>query len=203
MIGMTVPTGLFRDKVKSLRQQFLDNGVETALRVDLASRSREELLRALRRFRGAYDLIAVKCLSERVAHVACRDRRVDLVFFDFENPRTRFNHALANLLQGAIEVNLASGIRNINSSIYAMITKGFSIAQEHNVKVVLSSGADRAEIIRSPIQIAALASTLGLSQRMALEGIGPTPMTILARNVKKREPGYVEEGVRVVLSTTR
>ena len=202
-IGLTVPTGLFRDKVKSLRQQFSDDSVETVMRVDLASRSREELLRALRRFRGAYDLIAVKCLNERVAHVACRDRRVDLVFFDFENPRMRFSHALANLLQGALEVNLASAIRNINSNVYSMISKGFSIAQEHNVKVVLSSGADRAEFIRSPIQIAALASALGLSQRVALEGIGPTPMAIVARNVKRREPGYVEEGVRVVLPAAR
>jgi RNase P/RNase MRP subunit p30 len=187
----------------SLRQHFSENGVETVLRVDLASRSREELLRSLRRFRSTYDLIAVKCLNERVAHVACRDRRVDIVFFDSENPRVRFNHALANLLRGAIEVNLAPAIRNINGSVYGMISKGFAIAQEHNVKVVLSSGADKAEMVRSPIQIAALASTLGLSQRMALEGIGPTPMSIVSEGVKRRGPGYVEEGVRVVLSTTR
>jgi RNase P/RNase MRP subunit p30 len=189
--------------VTSLRQLFSDNGVETVLRVDLASRSREELLRSLRRFRNSYDVIAVKCLNERVAHVACRDRRVDLVFFDFENPRIRFNHALANLLRGAIEVNLVSAIRNISGSVYGMISKGFTIAQEHNVKIVLSSGADKAEMIRSPIQIAALASTLGLSQRVALEGVARAPMSIVTENVKRRGPAYVEEGVRIVLSSTR
>jgi RNase P/RNase MRP subunit p30 len=203
-IGLTVPTGLFRDKVAALRQVFSDNGLEVVLRVDLGSRSREELLRSLRRFRSAYDVIAVKCLSEHVARVACRDRRVDLVFFDLENPRIRFSHALANLLRGAIEVNLMSAVlHNIKGSVYGAISKTFSIAQEHDVKVVLSNGTDKPEAIRSPIQVAALATTLGLSQRAALDGIGSTPMSIVAENVERHGREYIEEGVRVVLSRAR
>ena len=196
-IGVTLPTGLFRDRVASLRQVFSDRGVETVLRADLASRSREELLRSLRKFRTSYDLIAVKCLSEHVAHIACRDRRVDLVFFDLENPRVRFNHAMANLLHGAIEVNLASAILR-TGSIYGTISKEFSIAQEHSVRVVLSSGLDKPELIRSPIQNAALAATLGLPQSVALNGVASTPMTIVEENMKKRSPRYVEEGVKIV-----
>jgi len=203
-IGLTVPTGLFRDKVTSLRQVFLDNGLEVVLRVDLGSRSRDELLRSLRRFRPSYDVIAVKCLSEHVARVACRDRRVDLVFFDLENPRIRFNHALANLIRGSIEVNLVSAIlHSLKRSVYGAISKTFLIAQEHNVKVVLSSGSDKPEEIRSPIQIAALATTLGLLQRTAHDAVASTPMSIVAENGERHSRDYIEEGVRVVLSRAR
>ena len=202
--GTSLPTGLLRERVADLRKVFADNGVETVLRVDLAARSREELLRSLRRFRNAYDIIAVKCLNTRVAHVACRDRRVDLVLFDLENATVRFNHGLASLLRGALEMNLISAILgSMNAGVCSTITKWFSIANEHQLKVVLSSGADKPEMIRSPTQVAALASTLGLLRETAIDGVSSTPTSILEENAKRRSPTYVEDGVRVVPSRKR
>ena len=204
LTGLTLPTGLFHERVAELRKVFSDNGIETVLRVDLASRSREELLRSLRRFRNAYDIVAVKCLNARVAHVACRDRRVDIVFFDVENVGVRFGHALANLLRGAAEMNMVSTmLGDMKAGVYEAMAKELSVARNHKVKVVLSSGADRPEMIRSPSQLAALASALGLSERAAHDGVSSTPISIVAENVKRRSPAYVEEGVRVVPSTTR
>jgi RNase P/RNase MRP subunit p30 len=202
--GLTLPTGLFRERAAELRKVFSDNDVETVLRVDLASKSREELLRSLRRFRNTCDIVAVKCLSTRVAHVACRDRRVDVVFFDLENASVGFSHALANLLRGAIEMNLVSAMfGDVKTGVYETITKALSIAGEHKVKVVLSSGADRPEMIRSPSQVVALASTLGLPQRAAYDAVSSTPISIVAENAKRRSAAYIEEGVRVVSSTVR
>lgn len=198
-VGLTLPTGLFQDRVVEIRNAFRDNGLDVFLRLDLSSRSREELLRSLRRFRNGYDIIAVKCSSARVAHVACRDRRVDLVFFDHENLNFRFTHALANLLQGALEMNLASIMPgNLGPNIYVSISKQFDIANEHRLKVVLSSGADRSELIRSPIQVAALASTLGLQERTALEGVSSMPLSIVENNARKRNPTHIEDGVQIV-----
>ena len=197
MIGLTIPTGLFRDRLETLRQAFVDCGIETVTRADFASRSREELLRSLRKFRVAFDIIAVKCLNERVAHVACRDRRVDLVFFDLDNPRVRFTHAMANLLSGSVELNMASVIRG-TGAMYGSVSRQFLVAQEHAVNIVLSSGTDMTELVRSPVQLAALAATLGLSRSEAIKGIASTPMSVIEKNLKKRSPAYVEEGVQIV-----
>ena len=198
-VGLTIPTGLFHDRVAALRNVFRDNDMDVALRLDLTSRSREELLRSLRRFRNGYDIIAVKSSSTRVAHVACRDRRVDLVFFDHGNPNVKFTHALANILQGALEVNIVSAVLgNIGLNGHASTSKQLSIANEHRLKVVLSSGADRSELIRSPIQVAALASTLGLADKTAIEAVSSTPLSIVECNVRKRSPAHVEDGVQIV-----
>jgi RNase P/RNase MRP subunit p30 len=201
--GLTLPTGLFRERVAEIEHAFVDNGVDVVLRIDLTSRSREELLRSLRRFRSAYDIVAVKCASPRVAHVSCRDSRVDLVFFDHQNPNLRLSHAMANLLRGALEVNITSTmLKSVSPAVYASISRELAIANEHKLKVVLSSGADRPEMVRSPVQIAALASTLGLYERAALDGVASAPAIIVEENAKRRSPTYVEEGVRVVSART-
>jgi RNase P/RNase MRP subunit p30 len=203
-IGLTVPTGLFRERVSSLRQIFDKNGVQTALRVDLAPTSRVELLRSLRRFRNGYDIIGVKCQNPRVAIVASRDRRVDLVLFDPANRNVRFSHSLASLLHGAVELNLiAALLGQTNSSAFASLARAISIAREHRVATVLSSGARAPQMIRGPLQIAALGRTLGLSEKESLEGVSSTPSCIVTRNLEKRSPAYVEEGVKLVIPTRK
>jgi RNase P/RNase MRP subunit p30 len=163
-----------------------------------------ELLRLLRRFRNSYDIIGVKCVNPGVATVACRDRRVDVVFFDPRNRKVRFNHSLANLIRGAFEINLLSTLLNeTNGDIFSTISKQAVIAREHKVKVILSSGSNAPGMIRSPSQIAALGSTIGLSDEQSIEGVSETPRSIITRNSILRSPEYVEEGVRVILPKAR
>src|SRR3990172_12061786 len=57
-IGLTIPTGLMRDRVSSLRRLFEDQGIETFLRVDVVSGSRGELIRLLRRVRSEYYIMS-------------------------------------------------------------------------------------------------------------------------------------------------
>ena len=203
-VGLTIPTGLMRDRITLLRAVFREAGLETALRVDLTSTSRIELLRLLRRFRNSYDVVAVKCVNTRVATVACRDRRVDLIFFDPANRSIRFTHPLANLLRGAIEFNLVSALLNeTKAEVFSVIMKQCAIAREHKVKVVLSSGCNHPELVRSASQIAALASAMGLSEMQSLAGVSSTPFSIIERNSARRSPQFVEEGVRIVLPKVR
>lgn len=204
IVGLTVPTGLLRERTSFLRRIFEEAGIETALRIDLSSGSRVELLRLLRRFRNFYDIIGVKCNNPSVATVACRDRRVDVVFFDPRNRKVRFNHPLANLLRGAFEFNLLSTLlKETDSGIFSTITKQTAIAREHKVKVVLSSGSTTPGMVRSPSQLAALGSTLGLTEEQSTEGVSSTPLSIVTRNSSLRSSEYIEEGVRVVLPKTR
>jgi len=199
-IGLTIPTGLMRERVGLVRTAFEEAGLETALRIDLTVSSRMDLLRLLRRFRNSYDVIAVKCLSQPVATVACRDRRVDLIIFDPTSRSVRFSHPLANLLRGAIELNLVSSLlKETRAEVLSGIMKQCAIANEHKVKVVLSSGCNNPDQVRSPIQIAALASTMGLSETQSHAGVSTTPLSIIKRSTAHRTAQFIEEGVRVVL----
>lgn len=199
-IGLTIPTGLMKERIAFLKNIFKEASIEAALRIDLASASRMELLRLLRRFRNSYDVIAVKCVNPRVANVACRDRRVDVVFFDARNQSVRFSHPLANLLRGALEINLISALlTEARGNAFQTIQKLCSIAREHKVKVVLSSGSSHPNMVRSPHQLAALARTMGLSEAQSLTGVSSTPLSIIERNSIRRSPEFIEEGVRVVV----
>ena len=204
MIGLTVPTGLLRDRIKLTRNIFDQQGVDTALRVDISSSSRTELLRSLRRFRNLYDLVAVKCVNQRVATVACRDRRVDIIFFDTGNPGLRFTHPFAGLLRGVIEFNLVSDVvARWDRSAISRMRKAIAIAREHKVNVVLSSGARSPKLIRTPIQISALATILGLPHEQSVNGMTSLASSIISTNLNKRKPEYVEEGVRIILPRGR
>ena len=51
-------------------------------------------------------------------------------------------------------------------------------------------------MVRAPLQLSAIASTLGLSETASVAGVSSTPSSIITENVKKRKPEYVEEGVK-------
>jgi RNase P/RNase MRP subunit p30 len=202
-VGLTIPTGLMRDRAAALKSVFEAEGLETALRVDLTAPSRMELLRLLRRFRNSYDIVAVKCVNQRVATVACRDRRVDVITFDPSSRGGRFTHPLANLLRGVIEFNLVSSLlKESRSEVFAAVVKQCSIAREHRVKVVVSTGCSHTYQVRSPLQLAALASVVGLSEVQSHAGMSSVPLSIIERNLSHRSPEYVENGVRVVSPRT-
>jgi RNase P/RNase MRP subunit p30 len=203
-VALTVPTGLLQDRLLSLRSLFEREGLETVLRVDLSANSRADLLRFLRRFRNAYDIVAVKCMNQGVAQVACRDSRVDLVFFDPRNSKLKFSHPLASLLRGTLEFNLISTfLGETESEIFSRVAKEAAIAREHRTRVVLSSGCGSPTMVRSPLQISAIAETIGLSGEQSNQGVSETPLWIIGRNRERRAREYVEEGVKLVMPEAR
>lgn len=203
-IGLTVTTGLLNERIKSVRRIFEKHGVSTVLRADFKPSSRTELLRLLRRFRNLYDVVAVKCQNQQVATVSCRDRRVDIVFFDLANRNLRFSHTFARLLRGAVEFNVVSDLTDRGALwAFTRVRKAIIVAREHHANVVLSSGARNYQMVRSPLQISAVAMTLGLSTEESIRGVSSAPSAIVEENRKKRSPEYVEEGVKIVLPPRR
>jgi RNase P/RNase MRP subunit p30 len=203
-VALTLPTGLLQDRVVFIRHIFTSAGIETVLRTDLAPTSRTELLRLLRRYRSLCDVVAVKCTNEATARVACRDRRVDVVFFDPRNHKVRFNHSLAGLLRGAVEFNLIAALQGqTNSNFISRTSKEMGISSEHKNRVVLSSGCTSPEMTRAPSQIAAIADALGLSLEQSRLGVSKVPEGIILRNLDRRSREYIEEGVKVILSKAR
>ncbi len=204
VVALSMPTGLMRDRVSEVRRLFEDEGIQTILRVDLSVNSRADLLRLLRRFRNAFDIVAVKCMNQAVASVACRDRRVDVVFFDPRNFRVKFVHPLASLLSGALEFNLISTfLGETKSEIFSRIAKEAAIAREHRSRVVLSSGCTSPAMVRSPLQISAIATAIGLSSDQSSRGVRETPISIVMSNQERRSHEYVEEGVKIVTPKVR
>jgi RNase P/RNase MRP subunit p30 len=183
---------------------FEDHSIETHLRVDVVSASRVELLRLLRRVRSGFDIVAVKCVNQNVASVACRDRRVDVIFFDPNQRNIRFSHAYANLLRGALEFNIVSSLISPTSrDIYSRLAKEAEISKTHKTRVVLSSGSKSAETVRSPMQLSALGKAIGLSKEQSLLGVSENPREIIRRNMERRSAAYVEEGVTIVVPKAR
>ena len=150
------------------------------------------------------EVVGVKCTNEATARVACRDRRVDVVFFDPYNPKVRFNHSLASLLRCAIEFNLIAALQSkITSNVISRISKEMLITSDHKNKVVLSSGCSTAEMTRSPSQLAAIAITLGLTPDQSRLGVSKVPEEIILLNSERRSREYIEEGVKVILPKAR
>jgi len=205
-IGLTVSIGLLNERIRYLRRIFEEHGVSTVLRVDLKPSSRTELLRLLRRFRNMYDVVAVRCANQQVAIVSCRDRRVDVVFFDVANRNLRFSHTFARLLHGAVELNVVSELTDRSQPAgmaLSRLQKAIMVAKEHRAKIILSSGARDYAMIRSPLQVSALGVALGLSHEEAVRGVSSAPLSIVAENRERRAPEYVEEGVKLVAQSRR
>ena len=203
LIGLTIPTGLMETRVSSLRRAFEEVGIEPLLRADLAPRSRDELLRLLRRYRSRFELIAVRCVNAAAASVASRDSRVDILFFDPSSRNTRFTHTYASLLRGALEFNLITNLRNAVTETYLRVAKEAAISRRRKTKVVLSSGATSPEEVRSPLQLSALGKAIGLSNDQSLRGVSEIPAAIAHRSLERRSGSYIEEGVRIIPRAAR
>lgn len=203
-VALALPTGLLQDRVTALKRLFEDEGIWTVLRVDLSANSRADLLRLLRRFRALYDVVAVKCANQVVASVACRDRRVDLIYFDPANSKVKFGHPLASLLRGAVEFNLVSiFLGETRKEIFSRVAKEAAVAREHGSRIVLSSGCWSPATVRSPLQISAIGASIGLSREQCSQGVREVPLSIIQRNQERRSRLFVEEGVKLVTPKQR
>ena len=197
-IGLTVPTGLMKDRLDTVHDCFHDSGVEVFLRADLTCSKREELLKLLRRFRPTFDIIAVRCTNHNLALVAARDRRVDLIFFDSAKRNVWFDNSIANVSNAALELNTSTLFEMGNHLILSKLMKDVNIARRRKVKIVLSSGCTSPLLVRAPIQQVAIAEILGLSRQEAINSVSAIPSLIVNVNVERRSRSYVEEGVKVI-----
>jgi RNase P/RNase MRP subunit p30 len=194
-VALTLPTGLLKDRVRSLRNHFANSGIELFVRIDISCANRQELLRLLRRFRNVYDVVAVRCVNHTLGLVAARDRRVDIIFFDPLKRNVWFDHSIANVSRAALELNVSSLYSE--SILITKLMKEIDIARQHKVRIVLSSGCTSPLMIRTPEQLSAIGMVLGLNVRQASDGVSAIPWSIIEQNVERRSKEYVEDGVRV------
>jgi RNase P/RNase MRP subunit p30 len=58
-------------------------------------------------------------------------------------------------------------------------------------------------MVRSPLEISALATVLGLKEEESIKGVSSLPSSIVVENRKKRSSEYIEEGVTIVVPRGR
>jgi len=178
---------------------FREAGLEVAKRLDLKPRSREELLRSLRRFRSKYEIVAVDCSTQSVSRVAVRDRRVDIVQFPKQGPGSGFRRNLASTCRAALEFNMSdlSHTPGFDARLHRL-RREIEIAAETSTPVIGSTNASNPFELRAPRDVAAVLHALGLPLDAALRGISDIPLEIVRKNRLRMEEPELEEGVKIV-----
>jgi len=182
---------------------FSDVGIDVARRLNLKPRSREELLRNLRKLRNKYEIIAVECATPSVSRVAVRDKRVDIVRFPKQRSGSTFRRNLARTCRAALEVNMSELIQSpeFETRLYGLRHQ-IEIAAETCTPVIGSTNASNSFELRAPKDVAAVLQTLGLPPEAALKGVSEIPITIVNQNRLRIAEPQLEEGVRVVKRST-
>lgn len=205
MVGLAFPPKTAAEEMNQLRKMCRDVDVELTTRIDLAPKSRRELLNDLRRLRRRCEIVSVFCASKVVARQAAKDRRVDLLSFPVAKyPKVFFDHAEAELASSALaclEIDLQPllslrGFARIR--LLSVLRREVATAKSLKVPITLSSGATDMRFLRKPQDFASLGMLFGLDLPLALEALSDTPFSIVERNRQKLSPDYVASGVRVV-----
>jgi len=205
LIAITFPPNFAEADAKGLQNACKQAKMDLAVRVDLKPRTPDELLRALRRFRRKFEIIAVMCESKDVARQAAKDRRVDLLnFSSFDLRRRFFDLAEAELASNglaSLEIDMKPLLALEGSSrirLLSSLRRETAIAEAFGVSIVVSSGVSDELLMRRPLEQAALASLFDLGQTAALDAVSRNPMSIVKMNREKLSPRFVAPGIRIV-----
>ncbi|MFH0847911.1 MAG: RNase P subunit p30 family protein [archaeon] len=200
-IAVVLDLSISDKQKKDVLRMFKDRGIEAFTRTDLVYMRKQDLLRGLSKARARFDIVAVKCVNQPVSSVGFRDRRVDLVYFDPERPRSRIGDLFFKHTGRPVEVNLADilDVRFMSFGLRRAMQQVIE-AKRHRVPILVSSGARNALSMSGSEEMAAFASILGLAFSESRQVRSDVPIRIIEDRLSKRSPGYVSEGVRVVES---
>ena len=180
-------------------------GIDLVRRIDLRPHTPEELTNYLRKLRRRFEVIGVLCESKNVARQAAKDRRVDLLNFPQLDFHRRFfdraeaelaSHSLTSLEIDVKPLLILDGIAR--TRLLSALRKEATIAQEHHVPIVISSGISDKLLLRKPLDLASMTSLFDLSITSATEAISKNPLQIVKRNREKLSSQFVAPGIRIV-----
>lgn len=191
--------------VKDMRAICSEAKVDFATRVNLIPKSRDQLMRLLRRLRRKFEVVCIACENKEIARQAAKDRRVDLLSFPSVDYRGRFfdwaEAELASKSLAALELDVKpllvlEGPARIR--LLSCMRREASIARQYHVPVVVSSGVGTEMLLRKPRELAAFVSLLGFDETSALDSVSVNPLSIVLRNREKLGRSFVAPGIRVI-----
>jgi RNase P/RNase MRP subunit p30 len=205
LAAVTLSLNFAEANIKSLLAVCREVKIDLATRVDLKPKTSQELLKALRRFRRRFEIVAVMCESKDVARQAAKDRRVDLLNFSSLDFRRRFfdlaEAELASNGLAALEIDMKPLLTLEGSSrirLLSSLRRETAIAKAFGVPIVISSGVADELLMRKPLEQAALANLFDLEPAVALEAVSAKALSIVKRNREKLSPKFIAPGIRVV-----
>jgi RNase P/RNase MRP subunit p30 len=90
-------------------------------------------------------------------------------------------------LEGTLRIRLLSILRRMVET-----------ARESHVPIIVSSGVSEELLMRKPMELASLASLVGLHEAFAVDAVSKNPVAIVRRNREKLSWRFVAPGIRVV-----
>lgn len=204
-ISIALSGGIDESQISSLKAASKQAGLDFVVRADFKPRSREDLMRFLRKFRRKLEVICILCEDKDIARSAANDNRVDLINFPSSDFRKRFfdraEAELASCSQTALEIDVKpllvlEGPPRVR--LLSSLWREVALAKEFKVPVVLSSGVDEAQLMRMPRDLASLAYLFGLNEAEALDAISANPVHIVRANREKLDSAFVAPGIRVI-----
>jgi len=203
VVGLVVPPERSSSSLP-IAEVFRNAGIDVATRLDVNPKSREELLKSLRRFRSKYEIISVECNTSHVSRVAVRDRRVDIIHFPKQQSGNLFRGNLAKSCRAALEFNLSELISDPTlETRLRLFRREIETAAETSTTVIGSSNASNPFGLRSPRDIAAVLYMIGLPLDLALRGVSDIPLGIVKKNRLRLAEPQIDEGVRILRRSTR
>ena len=201
-VGLVVPPERL-SPLPTIAELFKGSGFDVARRLNLRPKSREELLRSLRRFRSKYEIIAVECGMLSVSRVAVRDGRVDIVYFPKLERGNPFRGTLASTCRAALEISLSELTSGPGfGARLRSLRREIQIAAKASTTVIGSSKASSPYELRSPRDMAAILHLMGLPLESALRAVSETPVDIVKKNRLRIQEPELDEGVTIVRGRT-
>ena len=195
------------EKIKTIVKENFKN-FNLIFGVEIKTEKISDLKTAVKELRPIVDVILVNTNDSAVARIAARDSRVDILAQD-NLRKEKLDPVLFKLAAKSnicFEINLRSllqtqGISRIQ--LLKLIHQEIQYVRRFQVKTIITSGAYSWLDLRTPREVIALAKCLGLTKEEALSAISTIPYDIISSNRKRREPGFIAEGVRVVKEGTK
>jgi RNase P/RNase MRP subunit p30 len=202
-LGLKLNTKANRQDLELLEKLSREHGLDLATRIDHAPKNKTRLLRDLRESQGRFEVTAVHTVSERLAKIAVRDDRVDILSISSKDSGAAFRPSIAKLIartDKALELELSGLILSKDQEridLLSVMRRCVRLAEIFHVNIVVSSGATDRYLIRSPMDQASIAHLIGMSLPVALDSLSIVPRSILERNRARLDPRQVFSGVRV------
>ncbi len=172
-------------------------------RVILHGKSINSVRKQIDKIRRKAMIVSVPLRSIEVTNWAAEDKRVDLLTVDpTQDNRLRDTTAhLASITNTHLEIQIAPLLKSSGlnrSKILKSYRESVTTAMDAGMDVVLTSGAIHPMGLRSSVAMAHIGILLGMDRAYADSAASSLPMSIIERNMKKLQPGFVSSGVEIL-----
>jgi len=148
-------------------------------------------------------IVSVPLKSIEITNWAAEDNRVDILTADpTQENRLRDTTAhLASISNTILEIQIAPLLKSTGlnrSKILKSYREAVTTARDGGMDVILTSGASNPMGLRSSVAMAHIGILLGMDRAYADSAVTSLPLSIIERNMRKLQPGFVSSGVEII-----